>query len=164
MAFGTGDHATTASCLRRLVDEARRWRGKRWRLLDLGCGSGILAIGGRLLGAEHCEAVDYDPKAVVVTERNLKRNRVEGVDVREANVLDWRPRGRFEIVTANLFANVLREAFPMMRACLANDGKLIVSGILADQWPSTRQAGEAAGLKFTAEWKRGKWITALARS
>jgi ribosomal protein L11 methyltransferase len=163
MAFGTGDHPTTATCLRILVDESRRWRGRKWRLLDLGCGSGVLAMAARRLGAEEALALDYDPKAVEVAEGNMKRNRIENVEVKEADVLQWKPRRSYEIVTANLFSDVLCAAFPMIRSALAGDGRVIVSGILAEQWDETRRAAEDAGFSVLNDWKRGKWMTALVR-
>ena len=83
MAFGTGEHATTAACLRFLADEARARRGTGWRMLDLGTGSGVLAIAAHRLGAAECEAVDHDPAAVVVARRNVERNRARGVRVVE---------------------------------------------------------------------------------
>lgn len=162
MAFGTGDHATTAACLRFLADEARARRGNEWRMLDLGCGSGVLAIVAAVLGASSCEAIDYDPKAVEVATRNVKRNGADGVRVEEADVLTWKPRGRYEVVAANLFAGVLQQAVPRMRRVLAPDGRLILSGILHEQWPETCAVVEGAGFSVLSSKRRGKWVSALA--
>jgi ribosomal protein L11 methyltransferase len=159
MAFGTGDHPTTATCLRYLTDEAIRRKGTSWRLLDLGCGSGVLAVAGRLLGAEACEAVDYDPKAVEVARENLARNGVEGVEVREADVLKWRPRRKYAVVAANLFASVLREVIPAVRTVLEPGGRLIVSGVLQDQWEATWEVAEEAGMEVIDHKRRGKWVS-----
>ena len=106
-------------------------------------------------------AVDYDPRAVEVTCRNLERNGVDGISVHEADVLKWRSRRRFEVVAANLFAGVLCGAMPMMMRVLRPEGRLIVSGILADQWESTREVAERAGLEVACDRKRGKWVSAL---
>lgn len=163
MAFGTGDHPTTATCLRYLTDEAKRRRGEDWRLLDLGCGSGVLVMAGRMLGAGPSVAVDYDPKAVEVTERNLERNGVEGVEALEGDVLKWSTRRKYEVIAANLFAGVLREAFPRMERWLKKDGRLILSGILWDQWPETRKVGEGVGLEVLEHKRKGKWVSALLR-
>ena len=81
MAFGTGDHPTTAACLRFLADEARARKRGRWRMLDLGCGSGVLAIAANLLGAEECEALDFDRKAVEIARHNVERNGAQEVRV-----------------------------------------------------------------------------------
>lgn len=163
MAFGTGDHPTTATCLRFLCDEAKRRRGEEWRMLDLGCGSGVLVMAGRMLGAGESLALDYDPKAVVVTERNLERNGVDGVEVGEADVLKWNTRRKYEVVTANLFAGVLQEALPHMEKWLKRDGRLILSGILWDQWEPTREAGERAGFEVLVDRRKGKWVSAFLR-
>lgn len=161
MAFGTGDHPTTATCLRFLADEAKRRAGGRWRMLDLGCGSGVLVMAGRLMGAGESVAVDYDPKAVEVAQRNLKRNGVDGVEVVEADVLRWARRRSYEVVTANLFAGVLREVFPRLVKLLKKDGRLILSGILGEQWEETRAVAEELGFEVVEDRKRGKWVSAL---
>ncbi|MGI9244073.1 MAG: 50S ribosomal protein L11 methyltransferase, partial [Verrucomicrobiales bacterium] len=74
MAFGTGDHATTATCLRFLVDIAGEIGSGDWSMLDVGCGSGILAIAAQKLGADPVEGFDYDPHAVTVAAENARRN------------------------------------------------------------------------------------------
>lgn len=163
MAFGTGDHPTTATCLRFLADEAKRRKGAEWDLLDLGCGSGVLSVAGRLLGAKSCEAMDYDPKAVEVTRLNLGRNGVSGVTVKEVNVLEWKARRKSDVVVANLFAGVLREVIPAVVEVLERGGRLIVSGILRDQWEATRVVAEEAGMEVLESKGRGKWVSALLR-
>jgi ribosomal protein L11 methyltransferase len=164
MAFGTGDHPTTATCLRFLVDEARKREVGSWRMLDLGCGSGVLAIAARLLGASSCLAMDFDPNAVEVALRNVGRNGATEVEVAEADVLLWNPKHRYEIVVANLFAGVLREAMPIIARALAPGGRLILSGILREQWPETREVAREAGFQVVEDRQRGKWMTALFRS
>jgi len=164
MAFGTGDHPTTATCLRFLVDEAGKREAGSWRMLDLGCGSGVLAIAAQLLGASSCLAMDFDPNAVEVAQRNVGRNGATEVEVAEADVLLWNPKHRYEIVIANLFAGVLREAMPIIARALAPGGSLILSGILREQWPETREAAREAGFQVVEDRPRGKWMTALFRS
>ena len=161
MAFGTGDHPTTATCLRQVTDEAKRWRGSEWRLLDLGCGSGVLSVAGRLLGAAACEAIDYDPKAVEVARRNLVRNGADGVEVMEADVLTWKTRRKYEVVVANLFAGVLREVIPRVGGMLRPGGRVVVSGILRDQWDGIREVVEEAGMEVLESKNRGKWVSGL---
>ena len=161
MAFGTGDHPTTATCLRYLTDEAVEREGTAWRMLDMGCGSGVLALSARLLGADGCEAMDYDPKAVEVAEGNLVRNGVDGVEVREGDVLKWRSRKKFEVVAANLFAGVLQKAFPRLAGAVRKGGRLIISGILWEQWDAVREAAEAAGMEVMESKRKGKWVSAL---
>ena len=160
MAFGTGDHPTTASCLRFLADEAKARKGQRWRMLDLGCGSGVLAIAANLLGAEECKALDYDPRAVAVARHNVERNAAAGVSVEEGDLLEWRPAGQYDVVVANLFADVLKASFGKIRRILAPGCALIVSGVLREQWEEVEGEARGAGLIFGEVKRRGKWVSA----
>ena len=164
MAFGTGDHPTTANCLRLLVDDSRCRKGSSWNFLDLGTGSGLLAIAARHLGAKRIEAIDYDETAVVVARRNCERNGLSLTDqntvVEEGDVFEWEPQGKADVVIANLFSDVLIAAMPRIANWVAAKGTVIVSGILNEQWPSVKEAGEAEGLIFDEPIVRGKWTTA----
>ena len=159
MAFGTGDHATTSTCLRFLVDIARSRSGS-WSCADLGSGSGLLAIAAKKLGAGDVFACDYDPFAVQVAERNLKRNHVEGVDTRELDILKWKPRKKYDVVLANIFSTVLIQAFPVIVKTLKPGGDIVLSGILAGQAWDVFTAAAAHGLGFPQVVKKGKWVTA----
>ena len=160
MAFGTGDHPTTAACLRFLADEARARKGGRWRMLDLGCGSGVLAIAANLLGAEECEALDFDRKAVEIARHNVERNGAHEVRVEEADLREWRVERQYEVVVANLFADVLQASFGKIRRTLGPGGAFILSGVLREQWPETEEAARTAGLAFEIVKKKGKWVSA----
>ncbi|MFC4993749.1 50S ribosomal protein L11 methyltransferase [Rubritalea tangerina] len=160
MAFGTGDHATTSTCLRMLVDVARERKGQNWEMLDLGCGTAVLAIAARLMGAEACEAHDFDPQAVRVSEQNLVLNKVDGIRVMCQDVLEWQPQKQWEVVIANLFSTILQEAFPKIHAAMKDDGDFIVSGILREQWEETSAKAEEAGLQFSKVIRKGKWVSA----
>lgn len=162
MAFGTGDHATTASCLRLLVDAARaRPADRPWTCADLGTGSGLLAIAASKLGAAEVFACDFDPFAVRVAERNAKRNGTPTLSVGEQDVLRWKPRKKgYDLVLANLFSTVLIEAWPVIAKSLAPRGDLIVSGILASQAWDVFAAAASNGLGFTTVIRKGKWVTA----
>jgi ribosomal protein L11 methyltransferase len=160
MAFGTGDHPTTATCLRLLCDLDPV--GKR--VLDLGCGTGILALAAKALGARHVLGIDFDREAVAVSNRNAARNRIAGVRFERRDLLEWEPRAPFDIIMANIFADVLNASFARLKRALAPGGALIVSGVLdthaADSWREAR----SAGFRFERFVRRGKWVTALARS
>jgi len=161
MAFGTGDHATTATCLRLLVDVAKARRGTNWSLADLGTGTGVLAIAACKLGAGSAYACDFDPFAVAVVKRNIERNGSGGIEVAEQDVLRWKPRkAGYDVVMANLFSTVLIEAWPVIAKALAAGGDLIVSGILAAQAWEVFTAAAGAGLGFTDVVRKGKWVTA----
>lgn len=161
MAFGTGDHATTSTCLRLLVDVARERKGRAWTVADLGTGTGVLAIAARKLGAEEVFACDFDPFAVAAASRNAERNRTPDILTKEQDVLKWKPRKKgYDVVLANLFSTVLIEAWPVIARSLAPGGDLIVSGILATQAWDVFTAAAANGVGFTKVVRKGKWVTA----
>jgi ribosomal protein L11 methyltransferase len=169
MAFGTGHHATTATVLRLLVDfaEARgrdgKGKSKPWTMLDLGTGSGLLAIAAEKLGAAKAWGCDYDDKAVRVARVNLRRNGTKRVTIDEADVLKWTPREKYDCVAANLFHDILEAAFPKLARSLKRDGTLFISGILRTQADGCLEAGRKAGLVFEEVITRGKWVTAKGR-
>ncbi|MBT8038065.1 MAG: 50S ribosomal protein L11 methyltransferase [Verrucomicrobiae bacterium] len=160
MAFGTGDHATTSTCMRFLVDIAQDKKGQDWDMLDLGTGSGVIAIAARMLGARHCHGMDFDPQAVKVARRNVRRNGVNLVKMSETDVLKWSPDRQWPVVVANMFSTILQQAFPVIAEALTDDGTLIISGILKDQWDETRKVAEQYGLSFSKVIRKGKWVTA----
>jgi ribosomal protein L11 methyltransferase len=167
MAFGTGHHPTTATVLRLLVDfaESREKTGAAapWTMLDLGAGSGVLAIVAEKLGATRAWGCDFDDKAVRVARENLKRNGTRRVTIDVADVLKWTPREKWDCVAANLFHDVLELAFPKLVRSLKRHGTLFISGILRTQADSCLAAGRKAGLVFDQVITRGKWVTARGR-
>ena len=161
MAFGTGDHATTSTCLRLLVDVARSRKGTDWTVADIGTGTGVLAIAARKLGSGETYACDFDPFAVAVAIRNTERNGTPEIQMKEQDVLKWKPRKKgYDVVLANLFSTVLIEAWPVIAKSLAPGGDLIVSGILATQAWDVFTAAAGSGLGFTKVVTKGKWVTA----
>ncbi len=163
MAFGTGEHATTASCLRFLRDEAARL-APGWTGLDIGTGTGILAIAAEKFGASRVEAFDNDPRAVRAAEANARLNKCRRVSFTTTDVLAWRPAPPgFQIVTANIYAEILRSAAPGIARAVVPGGCLVVSGILRDLELGTAQA--FTGHRFTIEKssRRGKWVTLQLR-
>lgn len=156
MAFGTGDHATTSTCLRLLVDVARARKGTNWTVADLGTGTGVLAIAARKMGSGETYACDFDPFAVAVGVRNIERNGTPEIQMKEQDVLKWKPRKKgYDVVMANLFSTVLIEAWPVIAKSLGSGGDLIVSGILASQAWEVFKAAAASGLGFTKVIKKG---------
>lgn len=161
MAFGTGDHATTSTCLRLLVDVARERKGRAWSVADLGAGTGVLAIAAQKLGAGEIFACDFDPFAVAVALRNAERNQTPDIQIHEQDVLQWKPRKNgYDVVLANLFSTVLIQAWPVIAKSLAPGGDLIVSGILAAQAWEVFTAAAANGIGFPRVIRKGKWVTA----
>jgi ribosomal protein L11 methyltransferase len=163
MAFGTGDHPTTATCLRFLVDFSCE-QTPGWSLLDLGTGSGVLAMAGKSLGAGAVTAFDFDAKAVEVAGLNLARNEITGVDLFDADVFAWKNENRFSVVVANLFSTVLIAALPLIEKWVEPQGILILSGILAEQWPEVKKTATKAGFVCREEKAIGKWVTASFRA
>lgn len=161
MAFGTGDHATTSTVLRLLVDVSRERKAAPWSVADLGTGTGILAIAAKKLGAGEAFACDFDPFCVSAALRNIERNSTPDIEVSEQDVLLWKPRKKgYDVVLANLFSTVLIQAWPVIAKSLAPGGDLLVSGILATQAWEVFVAAAGSGLGFTKVIRKGKWVTA----
>jgi len=170
MAFGTGDHATTARCLQLLVEAATPLRGskleaaEKWALLDLGCGSGILALAAELLGAKKTLGVDFDDHCVRIAKENAMMNGLCGSHFRKADVLHWKPfgkRGSYDIVAANLYSTILTASSVMIVEAIKPGGKLILSGILAVEEGAILKTFSTLGLKHLKTLKRGKWAAVM---
>lgn len=161
MAFGTGDHDTTATCLRLLADVSGDLSGRPWEMLDLGTGSGILALAARLLGARRADAADFDPHAVRTAKENARLNTINGVAVRKLDVRYWQPRRTWNVVAANLFSDLLLEVAPMIVAAIAPGGWLVFSGILRTQEKEVVAAFRRAGLRIDRLVRKGKWVSGL---
>ena len=157
MAFGTGLHPTTRLCLVALERLADAGRLASARVLDVGCGSGILAIAALRLGGAEALGVDTDPIAIEATLANARRNRLaRRIRAHEGSL----PTGEspFDVITANLIAGLLVPLAPLLRAELAPGGRLVTSGIFVDREPEVRAAFEAAGLTVTERTGEGEWI------
>jgi ribosomal protein L11 methyltransferase len=158
LAFGTGQHPTTRLCLELLAEHLRHENAPR--LLDVGCGSGILSIAAAKLGAQ-VTASDLDPFCVRATEENTAANGVD-VHVVEAAGLEW-VSGTFDAVVANLMSDLLINLAPSLAAVARQGGTLIVSGISApradDVEAALHQAGFATVVKREAEGEtRGDFV------
>ena len=181
LAFGTGRHATTGTCLRLLVDIAkereRAGGGAPWQMLDLGHGSGILAVAAVALGAERAVGVDYDGRSVAAGRRNAERHKLPGggqncsqrceffeADISEAG---WQPPktgdGDYEVVAANLFSDLLVAVLPRIARWLKRDGDLVLSGILRRQIDEVKAAADVAGIELREPVVRGKWAAIRGR-
>lgn len=162
-AFGTGNHATTSTCLRMLCDHVRALPPGSWNLSDIGCGTGVLALAGLRLGAAKAISFDFDPVAVEVARRNIERNGgAENLELFQADVFEWvpSPEQQADVVLANLFSTVLQKAFPRLCAAMKPEGILIISGILNTQAEETLGQAVKSGLCVQKVVSRGKWTTA----
>ena len=161
MAFGTGDHDTTATCLRFLADVSEELRDQSWEMLDLGTGSGILALSGRVLGARNVEASDFDPHAVRTAKENVRLNGLRRVVVKKSDVREWTPVRTWDVVAANLFSGLLVEVAAKIVAAVAPGGRLVFSGILRVQEAEVLAAFRQAGLHVERTVRKGKWVSGL---
>jgi ribosomal protein L11 methyltransferase len=160
-AFGTGEHATTAMCLR-MLERITRKRRAGWSMLDAGTGSGILAIAASCLDANRIVAIDNDPMASAVARRNAEANDVHHIEFRTGDVLKQGFRGKFDIITANLYSEILIAALAGWSPLLAADGCLILSGILRAQERSVAAALRRNRFALAESKRRGKWVALLA--
>ena len=128
LAFGTGTHPTTALCLEWL--DSQDVNGAE--VLDYGCGSGVLAIAALKLGAKQADATDIDPQALQATLDNAERNSIPSAHLHTCYP-DALPKRTYDVVMANILAGPLVELAPILLAALRPGGKLVLSGILAEQ-------------------------------
>jgi len=157
LAFGTGTHPTTRMCLRWIAQQAPQESARWTRVLDYGCGSGILAIGAALHGAQGVDAVDIDPAAVEATRLNARANRVT---VREG--LPDAAHGEYPLVLANILATPLKLLAPLLCGHLASGGALVLAGILERQADELKQA-YAPWLALEVSDREDGWILMTGR-
>ena len=162
MAFGSGTHPSTQLCLAALEDLI----GPAYRVLDLGSGSGLLAIAAARLGATYVLALDVDPLAVQVGRDNVDANRVsQQVHVQSGSLgsVLHAPR-RFDLVVVNILAHVIVEMCASgLGSVVRPGGWLIAAGIIHDQANDVVQALEDAGLPVQQRRQAGDWVALLAR-
>jgi ribosomal protein L11 methyltransferase len=157
LAFGTGTHPTTRMCLRWIAQHAAG-QGPSWtRVLDYGCGSGILAIGAALHGARGIDAVDIDEAAVQATAANASAN---GVTLRSG--LPSAASGSYPLVLANILATPLKLLAPLLSGHVAPGGDLVLAGILERQ-AEELQAAYAPALNLQVSDSEDGWILMTAR-
>ncbi|PYM10303.1 MAG: hypothetical protein DMF15_02555 [Verrucomicrobia bacterium] len=181
-AFGTGEHTTTAMSLRLLELTTRGWgahaprrkffpegvargaqhstRGrvrspdKEWELLDLGTGSGILALAAARFEAKRVIAIDHDPIAISTAKENARRNKIENINFRVVDLRRWKCPRKIDIIAANLFSELLIEILPKLKRARC----LILSGILREQEAQLVCALKRNGIAIAQTRRRGKWI------
>ena len=156
MAFGTGTHPTTRLCL-----EALEKLGHPGEVLDVGTGSGILAMAAARLGARRVVGTDIDPDAVEVARENCAMN---GVTVELVTTPLAEIPGRFDVVLANILAEDLVRMAADLTAKVAHDGFLILSGILVEREPYVIAGFAATGLALAETTRQGEWSCLLYRA
>lgn len=159
MAFGTGTHETTSLCLEALDEFVQGGE----RMLDIGTGSGVLAIGALLLGAASAEGVDIDEMCVRTAAENAALNGVDSRFIAKAGNLSDKASGTYNIITANIVANAIISLSPAVKPLLAEGGLFIASGIIDEREQEVAAAIEAAGLKVQEIRRKNGWVCILAR-
>ncbi|MDD4934131.1 MAG: 50S ribosomal protein L11 methyltransferase [Methylacidiphilaceae bacterium] len=162
MAFGTGRHATTGMILREMVT-IPDWH--KSRTLDIGTGSGILALAARKLGATRIWALDTDPSALAVARRNEEAN-FPSAAIRwvKADLARWRAAKPFDRIVANLYLMPLLQGAARLAAWLAPEGVLLVSGLLREQASEIEARFAQEGLLLQRRKRRGKWTMLCFRA
>lgn len=158
MAFGTGTHESTQMCMEFLEKYIKNGN----KLLDIGCGSGILSILGAKLGCSKVFAIDIDDLAVKTSKENIKLNNVEKiVSVRKA-VIDELPDEKYTIVTANIVADVIMDIAEKAGKFLDKGGLFITSGIIADRKDEVIQTILSNGFEITEISIMGEWVAIVS--
>lgn len=166
-AFGTGMHETTQLCIRQL----RKYITPETELLDVGTGSGILAILSLMFGAKHAVGTDLDPCAVEAVAQNCEVNGIDrrqfdmmiGNIITDKTVQDKVGYGCYDIVVANILADVLVPLTPVIVNQLKKGGIYITSGIINDKEETVRKAVEEAGLEILEVTYQGEWVSVTAK-
>lgn len=159
MAFGTGTHPSTRLCLGLLQEQAPG----RTSMLDIGTGSGILAVSAAKLGIPQIVAGDIDPLAVKVATENVQRNGVGGqVRVVEGDLLQLGLNTNFELIVANIITNVILKLIPDLPGALAPKGHFLASGIIDERFPEVEAALTEQGFELVKRVSADGWTALVA--
>lgn len=166
-AFGTGMHETTQLCIRQI----RKYTTPETTILDVGCGSGILGMLALKFGAKYSVGTDLDPCAIEATYENMEVNGISKAmyEVMIGNIIDDKDvqdkvgYGKYDIVVANILADVLVALTPVIVDQLKDGGIYITSGIIDDKEETVVEAVKAAGLEVLEVTYQGEWVSVTAR-
>ena len=166
-AFGTGMHETTQLCMRQL----KKYVEDGAQILDVGTGSGILSIAALKMGAGHAVGTDLDPCAISATKENLEANDIPAgkMDVMIGNIIDDPAvqenvgYEKYDIVAANILADVLVPLTPVIIRQMKRGGIYITSGIIDEKESVVVNAVKAAGLEVLEVTRQGEWVSVTAR-
>lgn len=167
VSFGTGKHETTQLCIRQL----QKYLKEGDRVLDVGCGSGILSIAALKLGAREVKGTDIDQECLVSTRENLKANHLEGAKaefyvgnlIDDASLREQVGKNDYDIVVANILADVIIPMAPVIPGLLKEGGVFITSGIIDFKEGEVKEALEAAGMEILEVNRQREWVNVTAR-
>ena len=155
MAFGTGHHETTSLIIGELLDTDLQ--GKR--VLDMGCGTSILAILARMRGASSCTAIDIDDWCVRNSLENIALNHLDGIHVYQGDASSLTDKGPFDVVIANINRNILLADMRHYVARMNQGAMLLISGFYTEDIPALRSEAERLGLRYTGKREKNHWAT-----
>lgn len=162
LSFGTGSHHTTRLCLEDIQDAVKGGE----KVLDLGCGSGILSIVSLMYGAKSAIAIDIDPNSMDTAYDNLKRNNLpkDKYSVIIGNILSDEDlqkqilEEKYDLILANIVADVIIAALPLVKDAIKSDGTFITSGIISDRAEEVISAINENGFKIVSEKRSADWV------
>ncbi|WP_417887823.1 50S ribosomal protein L11 methyltransferase [Zunongwangia sp.] len=153
MSFGTGHHATTHMMIQFILKT--NWENKS--VLDMGCGTGVLAILTALKGAQPVEAIDIDNWCYLNTLENIERNNVPEINVKEGGA-ELLGDKKYDVILANINRNILLQDMATYVSVLKKEGDLYLSGFYKEDIPIIQEACEKLGLKFQENLEKDKWV------
>ena len=153
MAFGTGHHETTSLIIEELLDSELKDKS----LLDMGCGTSILAILARMRGARPCTAIDIDEWCVRNSIENIELNHVDDIAVSEGDASSLAGKGPFDVIIANINRNILLNDMKQHVACMHTNSELYMSGFYVDDIAAIREEAEKNGLAFVHYKEKNRW-------
>ena len=153
MAFGTGHHETTSLIIGELLDN--NLQGKS--LLDMGCGTSILAILARMRGAVSCTAIDIDEWCVRNSLENIELNGVDRISVFQGDASALKGKGTFDVIIANINRNILLNDMKQYVSCMHPGSELYMSGFYVDDIPVIQAEAERNGLHFVHHKEKNRW-------
>ena len=153
MAFGTGHHATTSSIIAELLDADLAGKS----VLDMGCGTSILAILASMRGADPVTAIDIDDWCVNNSRDNIRLNQITNIEVKLGDASLLKGHTPFDVIIANINRNILLNDMPAYAACMHKGSEIYMSGFYVEDIPAITEKGASLGMKFIHHREKDRW-------